>query len=307
MESVKIAIVGSGPAGLSAAGRAAARGLSHILLEKAPHLSDTIYKYQRGKYIMATPDQLPIRSDIEFKAGSRESIISRWDQDAARLKVNVKHGADVTAISGSRGAFTISLANGETIRSEYIVLAVGVQGNPNKLRNPGADQPFVQYQLDDPREYYDENIIIIGGGDAAIENALGVANPDQGNIVTLLQRTDGFPRAKDANVQALFKARDDGRLDFLTESSLIRVERGGSGESLWVAIVDTKDGEARLPCDRIIARLGAAPPRKFVEAAGVEFTGPDREAFPVLTPQYETTVPGLYVIGALAGFPLIKH
>ena len=307
MESVKIAIVGSGPAGLSAAGRAAAQGVPHVLLEKAPHLSDTIYKYQRGKYIMSTPDQLPIRSDIAFKAGSRESIIDRWDQDADKLKINVKRNANVTAISGSRGAFQITLANGELIQAEYVVLAVGVQGNPNKLSNPGTDQSFVQYQLDDPREFYDENIIVIGGGDAAIENALGVAHPDQGNVVTLLQRADSFPRAKDANVQALFKARDEGRLDFITESSLIRVERGGSGESLWVAVVDTKDGEARLPCDRIIARLGAAPPRKFVEAAGVQFTGPDREAFPVLTPQYETTVPGLYVIGALAGFPLIKH
>ncbi|MEO1137066.1 MAG: cyclic nucleotide-binding domain-containing protein, partial [Pseudomonadota bacterium] len=183
-------------------------------------------------------------------------------------------------------------------------------GETERVFNPcitAADQPFVQYQLDDPREYYDENIIVIGGGDAGIENALGLANPDQGNVVTLLQRADGFPRAKDANVKALYKARDEGRLDFITEASLIRIERGGSGESLWIAVVDTKDGEARLPCDRMIARLGAAPPRKFVEAAGVEFTGPDREAFPVLSSQYESSVPGLYIIGALAGFPLIKH
>ena len=307
LESVKIAIVGSGPAGLSAAGRAAARGFSHILLEKAPHLSDTIYKYQRGKYIMGTPDQLPLRSDIEFKAGSRESIINRWDDDAANLKINVRKNADVAAIEGSQGAFKLTLAGGETLSAEFVVLAIGVQGNPNKLKKPGADQPFVQYQLDDPKEYFDENIIVMGGGDAGIENALGLAHPDQGNIVTLLQRADGFPRAKEANVQALYKARDEGRLDFITESGLLRIERGQSGESLWIAVVDTKDGEARLPCDRLIARLGAAPPRKFVEAIGVEFTGPDREAFPVLTSQYQSSVPGLYIIGALAGFPLIKH
>ncbi|WP_411818803.1 cyclic nucleotide-binding domain-containing protein [Hyphococcus sp. DH-69] len=307
LETVKIAIVGSGPAGLSAAGRAAARGISHVLLEKTDHLSDTIFKYQRGKYIMATPDQLPVRSDIKFEAGSRESIIDQWDVDADSLKLNVKLNSDVSAIEGSVGDFRLTLTNGQIINAEFLVLAVGVQGNPNKLKNPGTDQPWVQYQLDDPKEYYDENIIVIGGGDAGIENALGLADPEQGNVVTLLQRSDGFPRSKEANVQALYAARDSGRLDFITEASLIRLEQGGSGESLWVAVVDTKDGEARLPCDRIIARLGAAPPRKFVEAAGVEFTGPDREAFPVLTPQYESTVPGLYIIGALAGFPLIKH
>ncbi len=307
LESVKIAIVGSGPAGLSAAGRAAARGASYVLLEKTDHLSDTIFKYQRGKYIMATPDQLPLRSDIAFAAGSRESIIDRWDADAVQLKINARLNSEVTAISGSQGNFELTLADGSLVKAENVVLAVGVQGNPNKLTNPGTDQKFVQYQLDDPKEYFDEHVIVIGGGDAGIENALGLADPAQGNTVTLLQRADGFPRAKEANVQALYSARDQGRLDFITESSLIRIERGGSGENLWIAVVDTRDGEARLPCDRLIARLGAAPPRKFVEAAGVQFTGPDREAFPILTAQYESTTPGLYIIGALAGFPLIKH
>ncbi len=308
LESFKVAIVGSGPAGLSAAARASARGISHILLEKTSHLSDTIYKYQRGKYIMATPDQLPLRSDVAFEAGSRESIIDRWDDGADALKINVRLNSDIVSIQGSQGNFQLTLADGETITADFVVLAIGVQGNPNKVSQPGGDLPFVQYQLDDPKEYFDEHIVVIGGGDAGIENALGLAaDPEQGNLVTLLQRADGFPRAKEANVQALHKARDDGRLDFITQASLLRIEKGGSGENPWVAVVDTKDGEARLACDRVIARLGAAPPRKFVEAAGVEFTGPDREAFPILSAQYESSVPGLYIIGALAGFPLIKH
>ncbi|HXI86436.1 MAG TPA: NAD(P)/FAD-dependent oxidoreductase, partial [Parvularculaceae bacterium] len=308
MERSKIAIIGSGPAGLSAAGRAHELGIDYVLLEKTDHLSDTIYKYQRGKYIMATPDQLPLRSDFEFTAGSRESIIGNWDAQAAGISLKVRLKAEVKAISGRKGEFTIELAGGETIGADFIVLAVGVQGNPNKLMQPGGDLPFIQYQLDDPGEYFDENIIVIGGGDAAIENALGlVQNRDQDNIVTLIQRADGFPRAKEANVQALYAAEQSGRLDFLTEAQLLRIEKGGSGEHPWIAVIDAKDGEARLACDRVIARLGAAPPRKFVEAAGVRFTGPDREAFPELSPNYESSVPGLYVIGALAGYPLIKH
>lgn len=308
MERVKIAIVGSGPAGLSAAGRAAERGVSYVLLEKAPHLSDTIHKYQRGKYIMATPDQLPLRSDVPFTAGSRESILGAWDNRAAELALNIRYNAEVVSISGRKGEFRIALADGGSIESDFVVLAVGVQGNPNRVSAPGGDLPLVQYQLDDPREYFDEHIIVVGGGDAGIENALGLsADAEQGNVVTLLQRADGFPRAKEANVQALYKAREEGRLDFITEAAIQKIEKGGSGESAWVAVVDTRDGEARLPCDRVIARLGATPPRKFVEAAGVQFTGPDREAFPALTPKYESSAPGLYIIGALAGYPLIKH
>ena len=245
---------------------------------------------------------------MPFEAGSREDILNAWDRRVEDLGVNFHLNADVTEVTGQEGAFEIKMGGGEVIAADHVILSIGVQGNPNKVRAPGGDLPFVQYQLDDPREHFDENVIVIGGGDAGIENALGLAaDPEQGNIVTLLQRADGFPRAKEANVQALYRAKESGLLDFITEASLNRIERGGSGESMWVAVVDTKDGEARLACDRVIARIGAAPPRKFVEAIGVEFTGPDREAFPVLTGNYESTVPGLFIIGALAGFPLIKH
>ena len=91
----KIAIVGSGPAGLSAAGRAAQLGLSHVLLEKTDHLSDTIYKYQKGKHVMATPSQLVLRSDLDFEAGKREEVLGTWDEQAAEHKVNVKLNAEV--------------------------------------------------------------------------------------------------------------------------------------------------------------------------------------------------------------------
>ena len=301
VDSVKLAIVGSGPAGLSAAARAAELGLSHVLLEKTDHLSDTIYKYQRGKHIMATPDRLVLRSDMPFAAGSREEILDGWDAQAAAAGVNVRFESEIIEIEGKKGGFKLKLAGGDTINADNVILAIGTQGNPNRLRVPGGDNPLVQYQLDDPRAYFDENILVIGGGDAAIENALGLsADAGQGNNVSLIQRRADFSRAKEANVQALMKAKESGQLDVLTETSPSSLAPG-------VLTVETRDGEAQLPCDRIIARLGSAPPRKFVEACGVEFTGPDREAFPILTPQFETTKPGIFVIGALAGYPLIKH
>ena len=98
----KIAIVGSGPAGLSAAGRAAQLGLSHVLLEKTDHLSDTIYKYQKGKHVMATPSQLVLRSDFDFDAGKREAILGVWDQQSAARQINVKLNAEVKSISRTK-------------------------------------------------------------------------------------------------------------------------------------------------------------------------------------------------------------
>lgn len=300
-EVVRIAIVGSGPSGLSAAAHAAAKGLSHVLLEKTDHLSDTIFRYQKGKHVMATPSQLVLRSDCDFAAGKREAVLEQWNQDAAKAGVNVRYKAEVKAITGAKGDFTLTLTNGDVVRAENVVLAIGTQGNPNTMRCDGAALPHVQYQLDDPAEYIDEHIFVFGGGDAGIENALGLAaDQAQGNVVTLVNRSADFARAKDANVKALMQARDTGRMTILTETTPSLIEPG------WIT-VETPQGTARHKCDRIIARMGSNPPRKFVEAAGIAFTSDAPGAFPQLSQTFETTAPGIYVIGALAGYPLIKH
>ncbi|MFM2098951.1 MAG: hypothetical protein RLZZ366_490, partial [Pseudomonadota bacterium] len=254
-EIFRIAIIGSGPAGLSAASRAAQLGLSHVMLEKTDHLCDTIFKYQKGKHIMATPSQLVLRSDMGFAAGKREAVLDTWDIQTGTLKINVRKNAEVSAIAGSQGNFTIRLVSGDEIRAETVILAIGTQGNPNLMRCPGGDLPHVQYSLDDPTEYVDEHIAVVGGGDAGIENALGLAaDPEQRNIVTIVNRGPEFSTAKDANVKALFAARDAGRMIVRADTTPSLVEPG-------FITFDTTDGEVRVKCDRIIARMGSAPPR----------------------------------------------
>ncbi len=300
-ERVRLAIVGSGPAGLSAAARAAALGLSHVLLEKTDHLSDTIFKYQKGKHIMATPSSLVLRSDIDFDAGKREVVLGNWDEQIAAGGITVRLRSDVTGIAGEKGNFTLSLKDGTVIAAETVILAIGTQGNPNRVRAPGADLPHVQYQLDDPGEYLDEHIVVIGAGDAGIENALGLAaDPAQRNVVTILNRGTEFPRTKPANVKLMNEAAAAGRITIRNETTPAEVRPGE-------LLLDTRDGQETIPCDRIIARMGSTAPRAFVEACGIAFSSPEREAFPILSPSFETTTPGLHVIGALAGYPLIKH
>ncbi|HEX8481425.1 MAG TPA: cyclic nucleotide-binding domain-containing protein [Allosphingosinicella sp.] len=297
----RIAIVGSGPAGLSAAARAARLGIGHVLLEKSGHLSDTIYKYQKGKHVMATPGQLVLRSDMPFEAGKREAVLGAWDRLAAEQSVNVRLNAEVKSIAGRKGAFTLTLASGEAIEAENVILAIGTQGNPNTVRSPVAEGSVVQYQLDDPGEYVDEHIVVIGAGDAGIENALGLAaDPEQRNAVTIVNRSAEFATAKDANVKALLAAEAEGRLTVLRETTVAAIEPGS-------VTFDTRDGELKRRCDRVIARMGSAPPRGFVEACGIGFTSGDRRAYPKLSPTFESSVDGIFVIGALAGYPLIKH
>ncbi len=297
---LKLAIIGSGPAGLSAASRAAQLGMSHILLEKTDHLSDTIFKYQKGKRVLATPERLDLRSDCRFAEGAREYILANWDEDAARCGVQVAYQADVTGVSGQKGDFTLTTADGRLFRAEHIVLAIGTQGNPNRLRCEGYDLPHIIYQVDDPEDFKDKHITVVGSGDAGIENALGVAEDALENHVTILNRSRDFARAKAKNVADMMDAADNGLMTIRTETQPKKVEAG------WLTL-DTPDGEERTACDVIVARLGSVAPRAFVESMGIEFTGPDREAFPKLSPTFETSVDGIFVIGALAGYPLIKH
>lgn len=302
-DRVRLAIVGSGPAGMSAACQAAALGMSHVLLEKTDHLSDTIFKYQKGKHVMATPSALVLRAggELTFDAGKREAILEAWETTTAGHKVNLRYNADVTAIEGEDGAFALKLKDGSVIEAEKIILAIGTQGNPNTVRCPGGDLPHIQYQLDDPGEYVDEHIVVIGSGDAGIENALGLAaDPKQGNIVSILNRSPEFARAKPANVKLLTEAAANGRLTIRNETTPAEIRPGEM-------VLDTRDGQETIRCDRVIARMGSNPPRKFIEACGIEFTSPDAGAFPVLSPEFETTRKGIHVIGALAGYPLIKH
>ncbi|WP_084355768.1 cyclic nucleotide-binding domain-containing protein [Novosphingobium lentum] len=335
-EVYKVAIIGSGPAGMSAAGHAAKLGLNHVLLEKTDHLSDTIYKYQKGKHVMATPSQLILRSDQEFDAGKREDILKRWNDRTGELGVNVKYNADVKSIKGTGPAiegsvqkivsrardgsstvtelqrfappYALELTSGETILAETVILAIGTQGNPNLMRCPGSDLPHVTYQLDDPYAVLDQHIIVVGTGDAGIENARGLAeDPAQGNVVTVLNRApkstnvrESFPTAKEPNALSLVADHEAKKLTIRYETETKAVEPG------WITLT-TRDGEERIRCDRIIARIGSAPPRGFVEACGIEFSSADRLAFPTLSPVFESTAPGIFVIGALAGYPLIKH
>ena len=293
----KIAIVGSGPGGLSAAARAARAGVSHVLLERTDHLSDTIYKYQKGKFVMATPDILPLRADVSFAAGRRESILDTWDREMGAAKANVRLNADVSSIKKDNGLFTITLASGETLQAENVVLAIGLQGNINKMRCDGADHPMVQYQLDDPDEYEAETIVVVGAGDAGIENAVALARK---NTVIIVNRRDEFARAKQGNLTLILNAISKNEIQCYYGAAPTRIEPKA-------ITLQTSDGEACIACDRIIARLGASAPRKFVESCGIVFPSDDPSALPEVSSTYESNVPGLYIIGALGGYPLIKQ
>jgi Fe-S-cluster-containing dehydrogenase component/thioredoxin reductase len=301
-----VAILGAGPGGLSAAARAAQRGLSHVLLEAAEQHANTIQRYQRRKHVMAEPSLLPLRSDLKFAAGRREEVLDSWHADIASAKINVRYRAEVTAVERVAAGFKITLKSGELILATKVVLALGVAGNPRRLGVVGDDHPAIHTSLESADDVHGESILIVGAGDSAIENAVALSHS---NKVVLVNRGEGFPRAKDGNARRIAKAIDSRSLQCHFGSKVARVEDGATvgGRRQCLVQLNTPAGRVDLTCDRVITRLGAVAPRQFIEPIGVRYVGPGADALPALSPTLETSVPGLFMVGALAGYPLIKQ
>jgi thioredoxin reductase len=126
-----VVIIGAGPAGLSAASRAAARGNRYVLLEAAPHPSDTIFKYQKGKHVMAEPGFLPLRSGMSFAAGKRETVLGTWNDELATQGIHILHGKRVNGIDRDPKAapFTVRCEDGSSYTTRNVILGIGLQGN----------------------------------------------------------------------------------------------------------------------------------------------------------------------------------
>lgn len=293
-QQFEVAIIGAGPAGIGAATNAAFHNISHILFEKG-EIANTIYDYQLRKHVMAEPARLPLRAKCRFEAGSREKILTEFQADLGAHKVNTVK-AEVSKIVKASDSFEIHYQGG-ICTARNVILAVGVQGSPRKLGVPGENVPHMAYTLSDPDAFEGRNITVVGAGDAAIENAIALS---ERNSVVLVNRGGEFARAKDANARAIINAISSGKIRCFYNATVARIEQ----ETIYI---NTPEGEVVVPCNHIIARLGCVPPRKFLESMGVSFPSNEPTAVPVVNERYESNVPGLFILGALIGYPLIKQ
>jgi thioredoxin reductase/CRP-like cAMP-binding protein/Fe-S-cluster-containing hydrogenase component 2 len=296
----KVVIVGGGPAGLAAGIQAARRGVAHVVLERG-EFANTIHRYQKGKHVMDEPQRLHVQPELsmEFRAGTRESILEHWRKDAEAAGVQLRRGTqyEVVGISGAQPEFRVALRGGETLSADHVVLAIGNQGNLRRFGVDGEDLPHVTYQLDDPAEYKGKKVVVVGVGDAGIENALALIEHD--NDVSVVNRREEFDRAKTRNRMLIEAAINAGEITHCTNSAVKRFEPGA-------IVLATDTGEVKLPADLVIGRLGALPPRKFLEDIGIAFPSAAKEAVPEVSDRFESNVPGVYLVGSLAGRPLIK-
>jgi len=231
--------------------------------------------------------------------------MGRWAKAIENAKVNLRLNAEVTAVSGKRGNFRVTLSNGEEFNSEFVIVAVGMQ--EIRLDIPGAELPFVQYRLDDPDEYVGERIVVIGAGDSGVENAVALVRD---NEVLLINPGEDFPRVNGHNASLISRAINGGDIKHFTNSKINRLEIEYANSKILTGclVLDSPYGDIKkIACDRVIVRIGTQPPRQFLQTCGIKFGNGDPCAYPDVAKFYETNVSGLFVIGSASGFPLIKQ
>ncbi len=286
-----VVIVGAGAAGLNAALQAKARGLSYVVLEKEK-VANTIENFPEGKYVYAEPDTVPPKGKLWLDGATKEELLERWHAIIRDNDLDVRTEEPVDAIAKRDGGFEVRSAN-ETYRARRIVIAVGQRGNPRKLGVPGEEREGVYHRLYGPRQYEGETIVVVGGGNSAIEAALTLA---ERNKVTLSYRGDAFKRVFKDNERKLDAAVEAGAIEVVFESNvtsfgdgIYELERNGS--------VETRD------YDHAFVLIGAELPVKFLRAIGIRLENEWHGNFWRATGLAAATLVAVWLVHRLLGAP----
>ncbi len=266
----ELCIVGSGPAGLACSLRAKELGLDFVTLEQASTFGGTVAKYPRRKLVMTQPVSLPLYGTLKKSSYVKEELIGIWEQVLHEHDLPIRTDEVFEALDvDDDGVYRVRTARGSW-RARHVCLALGRRGTPRKLGIPGEELPKVVYSLEDAEQYSDRHVLVVGGGDSAIEAAVGLSE-QPGNTVTLSYRKKAFFRIKAKNERNLEAAVAEGRLTVLFESSPLEVTPDE-------VVIRTTDGERRLPNDDMFIMAGGIPPFRLLEEVGVSFDPADRPA-----------------------------
>jgi len=256
-----VLIVGAGPGGISASLRAIENKLTYITIEQ-DEVGGTVAKYPRQKLVMTSPVQFPLYGKFKRTELSKENLLAFWDMVLNRADFNVRTDEKVEDIrKGEDGLFTIHTVNNQ-YRARAVILALGRSGTPRKLGIKGEHLPKVMYRLIEADHYINKNILVIGGGDSAVEAAMGLAR-QPGNKVTLSYRKECFRRIKERNVNRIEECIHTGKINAVFNSIPVEFKPGA-------AVLDVNGHQHEIPNDFVWIFAGGAPPNDFLKKVGVQ-------------------------------------
>jgi thioredoxin reductase/ferredoxin len=257
-----VVIVGAGPAGFSAALAAQERGLRFVVLEQYT-LGGSIAHFPRGKLVMTQAADLPLVGRVKFRETDKEQLLQFWRdvERRAGLRINYGEGLEDVERDSSTDQFIVRSTRKE-YRARALLLAIGRRGTPRKLGVPGEELDKVAYRLSEPREYRGKRVLVVGGGDTALEAAASIA-AEEDTSVTLSYRSDSFSRAKQQNRNRIETLQAAGHVKILFESNVQRITERAVQLMQRSRTID-------LANDAVIVCAGGVLPTAFLRRLGIE-------------------------------------
>jgi thioredoxin reductase (NADPH) len=256
-----VVVIGAGPAGIAATLAAKDHGLRCVTIEQEDTFGGATLHYPRGKIVMTAPMKLPIFGKVNEREISKESLMELWERVVAKTGITINFGERMEKIEQQDGTFTV-VTNRSRYPTRSVLLSIGRRGTPRKLDVPGEELEKVVYRLVDPEQYRGKRVLVVGGGDAALEAAVSISG-EPGATVTLSYRGNAFNRVKPKNRLLTEEARASGRLSVLLESTVKEIKPGS-------IVLDQKGTKIDLPNDAVIVCAGGILPTPLLQEIGIE-------------------------------------
>jgi len=255
-------VVGAGPAGISGSLMAKKHNLNCLVLEQDT-LVGTVFSFPRSKIVMTTPMDLPLYGKLKLYETSKPELLALWQDVIRKNNVTVKENSKVETIVSEDGHFRLETAGGDKYTTRFVLLAIGRRGSPRKLNIPGEGLEKVAYRLLEPEIISGKEIMVVGGGDSAIESALSLASQ---NKVILSYRGEAFSRIKPKNKEKINEAAQQGLVDLRLNTSLTSIEKDD------VILLQAEGEEVKIKNDLVYIFAGGELPTQFLLKAGLQIT-----------------------------------
>jgi thioredoxin reductase/ferredoxin len=256
-------VVGAGPAGISATLQAQKHGLKTLTLEQ-DSLGGTVYTFPRKKIVMTAPMDLPLHGKIKLYETSKQELLNLWNDVLGKNSIEIQENKKVDSITIENGGFRVNTKDGSQYSANKVLLAIGRRGTPRKLNIPGEVSTKVAYRLLEPELITGKNIVVVGGGDSAIESAILLADE---NKVTLSYRSVAFSRLKPRNKLAIEELISAKKVNVLLKSNLISIE-----ENNVKIKIDDEPEPIQMENDLVYIFAGGELPTQFLKNVGIEIT-----------------------------------
>lgn len=259
-DAYDVLIVGAGPAGLSATLEAKRRGLRYLTIEQEGDIGGAVLSYPRQKLVMTQPMEIPIYGKYRRRELSKEELVALWQDIISDTGITVRCSEKVDGVKRLNGVYSVHTNQGE-YEARRVLLSIGRRGTPRKLGVPGEQSTKVAYRLLEPEQYAGKRVLVVGGGDSAVEAALALSE-QAGTQVHVSYRKEVFSRIKEGNRTRLDAATGAGRIKLLMESQVVKIAEGD-------IVLSGPNGENRIENDFVFVFIGGELPTAFLESVGV--------------------------------------